>query len=145
MARQGRCARKKRPEPTQLRRGKRFEKKEKAGWTNLGDGKARFEKHVTTAKGRRGRVDIFIDELGGLVAVVEIKATNWDRIMPHRVRSNILRHARQVWKYVETFIEDGTVVCPGIVYPKAPRKKGLKEQIEEGLNEQGIQVVWRDD
>ena len=36
-------------------------------------------------------------------------------------------------------------VCPGVIYPKAPITPGLKDLIENYLNDYALQVVWYDD
>ena len=71
-----------------------------------------------------------------------MKATNLDVMAERRVRPNILRHARQVMKYVYPFWEQGLDVCPGIIYPQTPKSRARKLQIEAALAEQSIQVVW---
>lgn len=48
-------------------------------------------------------------------------------------------------RYIEKYVDvDHTDVCAGIIYPSAPTAPGLKERIEEYLNEYGLQVVWYD-
>jgi len=98
-------------------------------------------KHV-----RRGRLDLFVDELGGFVSVVEIKSTNWDRIDQKNRQRLLASHRRQVWDYIEKYLDqDKMDVCPGIIYPRAPETAGLRERVEEYLNGYGLQVVWYDD
>lgn len=78
-----------------------------------------------------------------MVAVVEIKGTDWDRV--RHVRRLLGAHRRQVWKYVDPFLEDGLQVSAGIIYPTAPKTEGLKAEVEDYLNDSGLQVVWYDD
>ena len=138
------------PEPDLLRRGKRFHRRVQEDWERTAQGEIFVEKTIpllqpkAVGRRRRGRMDIFVGEDDGMVAVVEIKATDWDRV---RHVNRVLRsHERQVWKYVTKHLDgDGLTVCPGIIYPTAPSKPGLKEEIEEFLNAQGLQVVWYDD
>ncbi|MCB2211330.1 hypothetical protein KQI52_04385 [bacterium] len=92
-------------------------------------------------------MDLFVDELADYVVIVEIKGTNWDQIKPKNVKKLLGAHRRQVWRYIDEFV-DGEVftsVCAGMIYPTAPDTPGLKEQIEEYLNEWALQVVWFDD
>lgn len=133
----------KRLEPKVLRRGKAFEEKEKREWTATGQ-KLAFEKTVIDPKGKKGRIDIYVPEAGkGLVSVAEIKATDWDRIPEVRIRQNALRHTRQIWRYIEAELERGVAVSPGLIYPREPRKRGVKDLVEKILNERGVQCVWR--
>ncbi len=126
-----------------IARGKAFERMEKAGWEQLNAGLASFEV-PTKRKGKSGRIDIRVDELGDFVSIIEIKATNWNKILPHRLQQTAQRHARQVWRYIEKEVEkDGLDVCPGIIYPEEPSDAGVKDLVEKILNDQGIQVVWR--
>ncbi len=137
-------------EPEQLRRGKLFEKAVQKDWEETAGGQPWTEHTIPLLKGvtrtgrrRHGRMDIFVDELGDMVTVVEIKATDWDRVLPRNRQKNLASHRRQVWKYIEKYVDgEGMDVCAGIIYPTAPKTTGLKEQIEDYLNEYGLQVVW---
>ena len=137
-------------EPACLRRGKRFHKRVQEDWRRTAEGEISIEKTIpllpssVVGRRRRGRMDVFVGEDDGMVAVVEIKATDWDRVK--QVRKVLGSHERQVWKYVTKHLDgDGFTVCPGIIYPTAPSTPGLKEEIEEFLNDNGLQVVWYDD
>ena len=99
---------------------------------------------ATAWKGRRGRIDLrLVDEEDGHSVVVETKATDWDRMASHRVRPNALRHARQLWRYIDAELESRQVL-PALVYPNEPDTPGRKKEIESILNERFIQVVWRE-
>jgi hypothetical protein len=132
-------------EPKVLLKGKAFEKKEKDEW-NATRQELVFESLVRGPKGKRGRMDIYVPKAGeSLVSIAEIKATNWDKIPNTRIRQNVLRHATQMWRYVESEIERGIDVSPGLIYPRAPRNKAVKDLVESLLNERLIQCVWRKD
>lgn len=62
-----------------------------------------------------------------------------------RVRPTAMKHARQIWRYIEAHLTPLEDVIPAIVYPSPPITAGRKEQVEEILNERGIQVIWRED
>ena len=146
-----------RNEPENLRRGKEFHREVQRDWMeNARDGNILPEETILLGLlGRRraakGRIDILVDEITGdekkFVSVVEVKSTDWDRIKPENVTKNLGSHRRQVWKYIDKFIEvDKVDICPGIIYPDSPKTPGLRERIETYLNDYGIQVVWlRDD
>lgn len=124
--------------------GRKFEEWERSFWNNKLNSAAEFEAS-TDWQGKHGRVDIRLklDEDGQIV-IVEIKATNWDKIKENRVRANVLRHANQIWRYIDAHLNPFDVV-PAVVYPYPPQTLGRKEQVEEILNERGIQVVWREE
>lgn len=64
-------------EPEPLRRGKRFHKLIQDEWLKTArDGQPTAEKSIKRLSGRRGRVDILVEELGDFVSVVEIKASD---------------------------------------------------------------------
>lgn len=128
-----------------VQRGREFEKKEKREWIGIKDGEPEFEVRTVSPKGRRGRIDIRINDLPDFVSIIEIKATDWDRILPHRVRPTALRHARQIWRYIDAELAGETDVCPGVVYPSAPADNSRRKTVEAALNERGIQVVWHDE
>ncbi len=123
-------------------RGKQFELAENAEWQELSDMRVTLQHSLKVQQGGRGRIDILIEEDDGSYSIIEVKATNWDDMAEHRVRPNILRHARQVMRYVYPFWERGVDVCPGMIYPRAPRSIGRKLQVEAALAERSIQVVW---
>ena len=125
-------------------RGRKFEEWERSHWNSEINSAAEFEAS-TQWKGKRGRVDIRLSlEEDGQVVIVEIKATDWDKVKEYRVRPNAMRHTRQIWRYIEDHLKPLDVI-PAIVYPSPPITPGRKEQIEEILNERGIQVVWREE
>lgn len=124
-------------------RGRRFETWERSKWADPGHEGKEVEAS-TEWQGRRGRIDLRLIEVDeGYTVVVEIKATDWDRMAPHRIRPNALRHANQLWRYIEPELLERSVV-PAIVYPIEPEFPGRKEEIEAILNERLIQVVWRE-
>ena len=125
-----------------IARGRRFEKRERPDWDRLDSGTARFEA-PTVFDGRRGRIDIRVEESEDYVSIVELKATDWDRIRAHRRRPTALRHARQVWQYARVELASGIDVCAGIIYERAPRNSKARAVVEQILNERLIQVVWR--
>ena len=124
-------------------RGKKFELEEKLGWKDVEAIEKRYEAY-TEWQSKSGRIDIRIDEIGGYISIIEIKSTNWDMMKQHRFRPNTLRHARQVLRYIKKEVFDDCLqVCPGIIYEQEPTNKDTRIQVENILNEQGIQVVWR--
>ena len=141
-------------EPDALRRGKEFHRRVQADWAGEVEGATvRLEKTIlfpsryqTVGRQRRGRLDIFIDELEDFVSVVEIKSTDWDRVLGRNRQKLLAAHRRQVMRYVEKYLDhDHISVCAGVIYPHSPRTAGLKETVEKYLNEHSLQVVWYDD
>lgn len=127
-----------------VNRGRKFEEWERSHWNGKLNSAREFEA-ATEWKGKRGRVDIRLNlEEDGHIVIVEIKATNWDNIKENRVRETALRHARQIWRYIEAHLTP-LDVTPAIVYPARPLIPGRKEQIEEIFDERLIQVVWREE
>ncbi len=88
-------------------------------------------------------MDIFVDDTGDDVSIIEIKATDWDNILPKNIMKNLGSHRSQIYKYIDKYLEgEGMNVCPGIIYPTAPQIPGLKDRIEKYLNDYGIAVAW---
>lgn len=126
-----------------LLRGRRFEAEERAGWGHVAKQHIRLEAPTTWAS-KHGRIDIKIDEDDGSVAIVEIKATDWNALPSTRIRATAQRHARQVWRYVNDHVESqGKDVCAGIVYEHEPRLRAVRLLVEQLLNDRCLQVVWR--
>ena len=142
-------------EPRQLVRGKEFHRKIQQEWLDTAEGAVTPERGIRKQSGRRGRVDVFVDddEPSGVIAIVEIKASDWDRMTESAVRRNVRRQIRQVWDYIESQILEGEYVqggegkdvCPGIIFPKRPADKQRMKFIEDSFLEEGITVVWHDE
>ena len=140
-------------EPEILRRGKEFHQRVQLDWKNTAEGQIHLEHKIVrglndqnTTHIRRGRIDLFVDEIGDFVTVVEIKSTDWDKIKSTNRRKLLSSHQRQVWGYVEKYVDDDRVsVCPGIIYPSAPKSVHLKQEIENYFSEHCLQIVWYED
>ena len=142
-------------EPYQLRRGKAFHKLIQQEWERESEGDVKSERHILKPNGRKGRVDVFVndDDPKGTVAIVEVKATDWDKIKKKNIRRNVQRQIRQIWSYIESQILNGEYVkggerksvCPGIIFPRRPKDRERMEQIEKMFEEEGIPVVWHDE
>lgn len=133
-------------EPEPLRRGKKFQKEVRQEWPKGGEV---FEKSIIKPSGRKGRMDIFVDasteDDEKLVAVVEIKASDWDRMTLKAIKRNVSRQANQIWDYIESQIEEGKHISPGIVFPKRPKNPDRLKLIEELFDEKCIAVSWEDE
>jgi len=138
-------------ESKMLRIGKDFHCRVQADWENTAEGKVHREWLIKLGdcnlrRARRGRMDIFVNDLGDFVTVVEIKSTTWENVKKANVRKLLLSHNRQIWKYVDKYIDDEkTDVCPGIIYPTAPKHPELKDYIERFFHDHCVQLVWYDD
>jgi len=138
---------KKSNEPYILFQGKKFHKLIQDEWLLTSkDGNPISEKTIKKINGRNGRMDILVEDLGDIVSIIEIKATNWDIMKEHNIRRNVKRHCRQIWGYVDAaiglFNKD---VCPGIIFPSLPKSCERLKTIETLFNDEGIQVVWHNE
>ena len=139
---------KRKKEPEQLRWGKRFHKLIQKEWLATAEGgRISPEKYLKKINGKRGRVDILVEELAdGMVSVVEVKGTNWDRIKSQNLLRNIRGQINQVWDYVDSQLDIyGREVCPGVIFPKMPKTAKRLLLIEKMFNDSGIQVVWHNE
>lgn len=133
-------------EPTQLQCGKAFHKKMQADWLSTAEGRILIEKAITKPTGRKGRIDIFVDDDGDkLVAVAEVKASDWDKMTDSAVRRNVRRQIKQIWDYIESQLKMKKDVSPGIIFPKRPKDQERMRLIEEMFEEEGIPVVWQNE
>jgi len=132
-------------EPKPLRQGKKFHKKIQREWLDSAEGIVKPEKGITKSSGRKGRIDIFVKSDEKLVAIAEIKNSNWDIMNPDAVRRNVKRQARQILNYIDSQLESGKDVSPGIIFPKRPKNKDRMSLIEQLFEEEGIPVVWMDE
>ncbi|MHB8967098.1 MAG: hypothetical protein ACYC57_02405 [Thermoleophilia bacterium] len=138
----------KREEPRRLQNGKTIHKSVQEDWVQTAEGhKVKPEKQITKPSGRQGRIDIHvITKVDNLVAVVEIKASDWDAMKDEAaVRRNVNRQVKQIWDYIESQLEKGLDVSPGVIFPERPRDAERKKLIEELFDEQGVPVVWEDE
>jgi len=90
-------------------------------------------------------MDIFVKSDGSLVAVVEIKASDWDTMTPTAIHLNIRRQARQIWDYIESQLMLGKDISPGVIFPKRPKDPNRMNLIEQLFDKKGISVVWEDE
>lgn len=133
-------------EPEQLFRGKAFHKKMQTDWLDTAEGDVIAEKGITKPSGRKGRVDIFVDAGGdNLVAVAEVKASDWEKMTDSAVRRNVRRQIKQIWDYIDSQLKAKRDVSPGIIFPKRPKDKARMKLIEGMFEEEGIPVVWHDE
>ncbi len=132
-------------EPGRLRRGKRFHKSVQEDWHLNAEGEVETEKGTVRGDGSRGRIDIYVKTDGKLVAVAEVKASDWDRMDAKAVRRNVRRQIRQIWGYIESRLTAGEEVSPGVIFPKRPRNRARMELIEAMFEEEGLPVVWEDE
>ncbi len=132
-------------EPKQLRRGKAFHKEVQSDWEATAEGDIDTESAVTKPSGRSGRIDIFVVADDDIAAVVEIKASDWDRMTDKAVARNVRRQIRQIWSYIEPKLEEGATVCPGVIFQARPASAERLVLIEHLFEEEGISVVWEDE
>ena len=132
-------------EPKRLRQGKEFHKKIQKEWLNSATGEVILEKYITKPSGRKGRMDIFVRSDGKLVAIAEIKASDWDSMSSVAVRRNVRRQVRQIWNYIKSQLKLGKEISPGILFPKRPKDINRMKLIDHLFDEEGIPVVWEDE
>jgi hypothetical protein len=117
------------------------------------------ERRLEKATGRGGRADALMicDVENRFAAIAEIKNTDWEA-MERRgtVRRNVTRHARQVWSYLDGFVEaempHGTErIALGrveryaaLVYPHVPAP-ALRAALDDAFGKYGISIVWLDE
>ncbi len=137
-------------EPAQLSRGKRFQKSVQADFVeNSKSGIVRAEARIdltalTNVRQAFGRADILIAEDGDdFVTILEIKATDWDRIKPKNIKRNLWSHQHQIFMYIDQYVDHENLnVCTGIIYPYPPKTPGLRETIETYLESYGAPACW---
>ncbi len=141
------CKRRRQPgtEPERLVRGKQFHKQVQADWLENAEGEVRAEEPTVKPSGRPGRMDVFVVASEDLVAIAEIKSSDWDAMTEKAVRRNAKRYARQLWTYIDSQVARTLDVCPGVVFPARPSKPGRLEFVEQLFEEEGIPVVWEDE
>ena len=128
------------------KRGRAFEAREEAGWESGGEYQnLGSQESIQQSSARRGRIDIVAHQDDGTKVVVETKATDWETMADYRVRPNVLRHIRQLMRYVYYFVDQGIGVHPALVYHQSPTNPERKQQVEEIGLEACVEVIWRDD
>lgn len=127
--------------------GRKFELEVKRDFTARGDAKTEY-RLVDTNK-RSGRADIWVvfdrSSSGDPVAtaIFEIKSTLWDGVSASRIRPNILRTARQLWRYIDTAMDSEHQAAQAyVVFPEIPSDAYVRRVIELLLAERGIVTYW---
>ncbi len=139
-------------EPEQLIRGRVFQTEVQADYKKNtkggGFGKEKemlYKNEKGRIKGNIGRMDIVIDDTdNNFIMIMEIKATDWDKIKPKNIIRNLYRHGRQLHKYIDKFINVNNYdVGLAVIYPEPPLKEGLREYIEEqAMIRYSFPVYW---
>lgn len=132
-------------EPKQLKRGKTYHKKAQKDWERSAEGIVSPEKQIKISNSSLGRIDIHIEASNKLVAVVELKNSNWDRMTTASVKRNVQHQIKQIWDYIDSQLKDQKDVSPGIIFPKRPKDINKLKQIEELFEKEFISVVWEDE
>ncbi len=133
------------PEPKRLRNGKKFHKAVQREWQSDAEGDITSEKSTIKLNGRRSRIDIHVGEENGLVAVVEIKCSDWDAMTPKAVRRNVKRYTRQILDYIDAEMKQDVSVSTGVIFPKQPESNDRRVLVEQLFWDEGIPVVWQDE
>ena len=131
-------------EPERLRRGKSFHRKVQAEWKK-GEGEIVVEKSIVKPSGRRGRIDVFVVVDDRLVAIAEIKDSNWDAMTESAIRRNVKRQSRQIWDYIKSQLTRNKDVSPGVIFPQRPEYPNRLAIIETLFEDEGIPVIWEDE
>ncbi len=133
-------------EPKRLRRGKAFHKEIQADWINTAEGQVLIEKAVNKPTGRKGRIDILVRDTGDkMVALAEVKDSDWDKMTDSAVRRNVKRQIKQIWDYIDSQLVKQKDVSPRVIFPERPKDKTRMTLIEDMFEEEGIPVVWQDE
>jgi len=132
-------------EPPKLRRGKLYHKQIQNDWGLTAEGIVKKEKVVLKRSRRKGRIDIHVVAAADLVAVVEIKRSNWDRMTLVSVKRTAAKYARQVEEYINAECRKNRDVSPGIIFPRRPKDIKRLALIEKMFEERGIPCVWQDE
>ena len=131
-------------EPKRLEKGKIYHKEVQSDWKENAEGIIKTEKNIVKPDGKIGRIDIHIKADNKLVAVVEIKNSNWDKMTIGAVKRNVKRQTKQVWDYINSQLEYKDI-SPGIIFPKKPKNPSRLNLIEKLFGKQSISVVWEDE
>jgi hypothetical protein len=102
--------------------------------------------------GGQGRIDIVVAtiEPERSSIVIEIKGADWNRILPHRVRRNVLPHLNWLQRYLDTAFgeleaDQRDSVAGVLLYPRRPIEDERLHIIEDAAAEQAIMVIWYED
>ena len=138
-------------EPVLLKNGKIFQKVVQSDYkVNSIGGDVGIEEHVSfddlpDIKKRNGRIDIIIHDVSDdYVMIIEIKATDWDKINQKNIKRNLYKHGKQLFNYIDKFVNvDNKNVGLGVIYPVPPKTEGLKEFIENiAMDMYSFPVYW---
>lgn len=82
--------------------------------------------------------------------IIEIKATDWNKIPTDRLMRNLRRHLRQLQAYLDMAIEEMEAgrwasIAGALLYPARPASTETLTTIETIAGEQAIMVTWYED
>ncbi len=84
------------------------------------------------------------------VVIVEVKNTDWDGRRDVNVRPLALRHARQLWRYLDALDDlvaagDVAWLQGAVLYRRTPGARRRRDVIEAALEERAISTVWEEE
>jgi hypothetical protein len=121
--------------------------------TTMADGSAAAEALIPGSRGRHQRVDLFLDVQGRdgtpIHVLIDTKSTDWDACVGHRVPEYLRRHARQLSRLLDSFMDlygpEPPTIQGAIIYPRRPSDPKRAELVEDILLSQGISAVFFDE
>ena len=120
--------------------------------TDLANATGFKERGWRLTTGGRGRVDLAVvtNDHEKMLIIIEIKATDWDKIRADRVKRNVQRHVRQLLAYLDTAIGELEAgqwesVAGALLYPSRPASAESLACIEAAAAGQAIMVTWYDE
>ncbi|MBT63773.1 MAG: hypothetical protein CML13_11235 [Puniceicoccaceae bacterium] len=127
------------------KRGKAFERELENKWSASQGDVIQREVSVSN-EGRKGRIDILIDEDPDIALILEVKSTDWDKIKRGRLREYALRHLRQLHRYVDAVMKTSSkTITIAITYPRRPRKEDRYRELMAIFDEIGASISFEDD
>jgi hypothetical protein len=136
----------------QLATGQAFHKAVQSAFLTGLAGAAGFpERRWRLVGERHGRVDLAVEVEGEqMLVIIEIKATNWNKIATDRMMRNLRRHLHQLQGYLDSAVEEmetgrWTGVAGALLYPARPASTETTEVIERIAGEQAIMIAWYED
>lgn len=130
-----------------LRHGRKFEADITESWEESAQGAIRPQKGIVKPSGRKGYIDLHVsfEDDDTLVAVAEIKASNWDAMTATNLRRNVRRQIRQINSYIDSQLAEGKDVSVGVIFERRPADLDRLATIEAMFDDEGISVAWHDE
>jgi len=112
-------------EPARLRHGRALHSRVQEEWLRDAEGSVSTEKTLRDRAGGLRRADIYVWCDDTMVAIAEVKASDWNAMTEASLKRNIRRQVRQVWRYIDSQL------CMALMFAQGLSSLGIRRPLAD--------------